>query len=148
MSDPRFILWHVDDSVPDNLLGCPMCGAFVRWVDDRLTLREHRVQSYGQDCPASGTEGIDLGPRSHYVFLQYHLVFLGGKDSPKMSLQCPRCMRNVSPKAPPDGAFDRRLKVHIQCPDRFCRTVIALSDLREGPQGTWVTRGRRSDDYY
>jgi hypothetical protein len=131
--------------VPDYLLGCPMCGAIGRWSDDQGTLPQHRVGGFrdAADCPAAGTEGIDLGPREQYEFDGRRLVFLGD-SGPKMPIQCPRCKRDVSVRMPPDGAFNRRLDVSIRCPDRFCQSLTQLTELREGPQGRWVTRDRRS----
>ena len=66
------------EAVPRNLLGCPMCSAFLPWVDDFLTLKPHQVGNaeWNPECPASGMEGIDLGPMDHYRFRGSGLVFV------------------------------------------------------------------------
>lgn len=131
-----------ESSDEDRLVGCPTCSAIVRSVDDGPTLRDHRIGGFRDEaeCPASGTAGIDLGPMEGWQYEGRHLLFVGVRGGEKMPIQCPRCKRESSVPAPPDGAFDRRLSVVIECPDRFCQQLIYLNNLREGPQGRWVTR--------
>jgi hypothetical protein len=135
------------DAVAGNLLGCPTCSAFVPSIDDLLTLKEHQAggSKWGPECPASRTEGVDLGPIHQYVYERGELIFVGGKSGPRIPMLCPRCHRNVSIIAPPNQAFNRRLRVHVRCPDDWCRAMIPLTDMREGPQGGLVSRGHRTD---
>jgi hypothetical protein len=143
VSDVHGTLAWMGREVPDRLLGCPTCGSALAWVDELLTLKPHGVSGtfeMGQECPATGTEGVDLGPRDEYAFKSGDLVYLGHGGGPKMPLLCPRCRRNVSVNLPPDGAFHRRLTVYVECPDAYCGSRVALEDLREGPQGTMVAR--------
>jgi endogenous inhibitor of DNA gyrase (YacG/DUF329 family) len=129
---------------PDYLLGCSTCGRVFRWIDDRLTVKDHSIGGgvYGAECPGSGTQGIDLGPRDLYVIREGDLVHLGSRTSPKFGMLCPECKQQVSVSKPPDGAFDRTMRVAVQCPR--CHDYVDLHELKEGPQGIWLPRNGRS----
>lgn len=130
-------------AIPDRLVGCTTCGAFFRWTDDRLTVKDHPAggRDRNPECPGSGTEGLDLGARELYSMdRDGDLVYLGARDDLMMSMQCPHCVRKVSIRKPPDEAFDRRFQVLVRCSS--CRELSALDGLIEGPQGDWVRRSR------
>jgi hypothetical protein len=128
------------NDVPDRLLGCPTCSGFFRWIDDIPTLKEHAAGGYlyGPECPGSGTEGIDLGPRELYKLSRGGLVFEGSSTDPVIAMICPHCWAEQSVREPPDGAVNRKLRVSLECPG--CHWGIRLSEMRMNPQGVWAPR--------
>jgi hypothetical protein len=122
----------------DNLLACTSCGAFFRWLDDRLTVKTHPIggRAANPECPGGGTVGVDLGPREQYDFdVDGVLIYLGSHHDPRTGVICPNCHVQSSMRCPPDGAFHPRTRVLVRCPR--CRWLILLQELRQGPQGVW-----------